>query len=290
MKKVFSSNAQLAHAWANSLQDEGRGSNMFFNGNTIYSYGEHYEIAKFVTAKNGQKVCFVNSNGYSNTTAKHTAHVFNAIPDGIPTFKIPFISGSSYHYGRHNYSHYFNAALLGGIIEKILVECKNLCEAQIKARSNFRSFLDAREQYNNIVEICTLFEIEIPERPENYEEARLKSDHLRSTQTERENAKEQKELQKSIELLQKWLIHDYNGQLYNIPVHLRISKDGQQIETTKGAKVDIEAAQRLLNKLRKNEDVKGETINGFTLIENNTDHVKIGCHVINWDIINKLFN
>jgi hypothetical protein len=288
MKKVFSSNAQLAHAWANSLQDEGRGSNMFFNGNTIYSYGAHYEIAKFVRAKNGQKVCFVNSNGYSNTTAKHTAHVFNAIPDGIPTFKVPFINGSSYYYGSRQ--HYFNLSLLGGIIEKILVDCKNLCEAQIKARSNFRSFLDAREQYNNIVEICTLFDLETPQRPENYEEARLKSEHLRNTQKEREDAKEQKELQKSIELLQKWLSHDYNGQLYNIPVHLRVSKDGQLIETTKGAKVDIEAAQRLLNKLRKNEDVKGEKINGFTLIENNNEHVKIGCHVINWPIINKLFN
>lgn len=288
MKKVFSSNAQLAHSWANSLQEDGRGSNMFFNGYTIYSYGAHYEIAKFVTAKNGQKVCFVNSNGYSNTTAKHTAHVWNAIPDGIPTFKVPFISGSSYYYGAKQ--QYFNVELLGGIISAMLVECKNLCTAQIKARTNFRPFLDAKKQLNNIVEICTLFELELPQRPDNYEEARLKNEHLINTQKERADAREQKELQKSIELLEKWTNHEYNGQLYNIPVHLRVSRDGQLIETTKGAKVGIEAATRLLNRLRNNEDVKGEKIDGFTLIENNTDHVKIGCHVINWSIINKIFN
>ena len=282
MKKVFSSNSQLAHVWANQLQPEGRASSMFFNGPVIYSYGHHYEIARFVIANTGQKVCFVNANGYSNSTAKHTQHVWNAIPDGIRTFKVPFL-----YYGSRQ--HCFSVEHLPGIISAMLVECKNLCHDQIKARTNFYSFNKASGRYETIKEICFLFGIEIPARPENWDDAKKKAENLRATQGERQRAKELKEIEKNKELLAKWLQHEFNGQLYNVPVHLRVSKDGHLIETTKGAKVDVESALRLLAKIRKNEDVKGEKIYGFTVIENTADHVKIGCHTISWDVINQLF-
>lgn len=286
MKKVFSSNSQLAHVWANQLQDEGRASSMFFNGPVIYSYGHHYEIARFIEANNGQKVCFVNANGYSNSTAKHTQHVWNAIPDGVPTFKVPFATGSTYSYNR---VHHIDVQSLPGIISAMLVECKNLCHDQIKARTNFHFFSQASGRYETIVEICQLFNLDIPARPENWDDARIKSENLRATLWDRQKVKEQKELEKAKELLAKWLQHEFNGQLYNIPVHLRISRDGKLIETTKGAKVNLETALRLLPKLRNNEDVKGEKIDGFTFIENTPDHVKIGCHTISWDVINQLF-
>ena len=284
MKKVFSSNSELAHVWANQLQYEGRSGNMFFYGPVIYSYGYHYEIARFIEAPNGTKVCFINSNGYSNSTAKHTRHVRHAIPDGIPVYNVPFVrSGWSRDQG-------ISVESLGGIIALMLVECKNKIYDQTKARTNYYSFIEAAGIYANIEEICNLFGIQVPERPENWETARIKSEHLRDTVVERENAKKQKALEKQRELLEKWLRHDYNGTLYNIPVHLRVSTDGKLIETTKGAKVNIEAAFRLLAKLISNEDVKGEKIDGFTVIENTSDHVKIGCHTISWPVINKLFN
>lgn len=286
MKKVFSSNSQLAHVWANQLQPEGRASSMFFYGPVIYSYGHHYEIARFIEAPNGQKVCFVNANGYSNSTAKHTQHVWAAIPDGIPTFKVPFATGSTYSYNR---VHHIDVQSLPGIISAMLVECKNFIYDQLKARTNFYSFSQAAGRYETIVEICQLFNLDIPGRPDNWDEAKKKADHLRATQGERQKAKELKELEKAKELLAKWLQHEYNGQLYNIPVHLRISRDGKLIETTKGAKVDLQAGLRLLAKLRNGSDVKGEKIDGFTLIENTLDHVKIGCHTISWPVINQLF-
>ena len=286
MKKVFSSNSQLAHVWANQLQYEGRASSMFFYGPVIYSYGHHYEIARFLETDGGQKVCFVNANGYSNSTAKHTAHVWAAIPDGIPTFKVPFATGSTYSYNRQ---HYISVDILPGIIAAMLVECKNLCHDQIKARTNFYSFSEAAGRYETIVEICQLFNIEIPARPENYEAARIKSEYLRATKLDRELARKEKAAQKEADLLEKWLQYEFNGQLYNVPVHLRVSRDGKLVETTKGAKVDLQAGLRLLAKLRNGSDVKGEKIDGFTLIENTLDHVKIGCHTISWPVINQLF-
>jgi hypothetical protein len=286
MKKVFSSNSELAHVWANQLQSEGRASSMFFYGPVIYSYGHHYEIARFLETDGGQKVCFVNANGYSNSTAKHTAHVWNAIPDGIPTYKVPFATGSTYSYNR---VHHIDVQSLPGIIAAMLVECKNLFYDQTKARENFYKFNEGHAKFETIKEICALFNIPVPARPENYEAARIKSEHLRSTKLDRELARKEKAAQKEAELLAKWLQHEFNGQLYNVPVHLRISRDGRLIETTKGAKVDLQAGLRLLAKLRNNQDVKGEKIDGFTLIENTLDHVKIGCHTISWPVINQLF-
>ena len=287
MKKVFSSHSELAHVWANQLQYEGRASSMFFYGPVIYSYGYHYEIARYIETPNGQKVCFINSNGYSSSTAKHTRHVTHAIPAGIPVFHVPFVR-SSYYYGRSSQG--ISVENISGIVDALLVECKNFIFDQLKARTNSYPFNQAAGKYHDIEQICGLFGIEIPNRPENWEKARIKSEYLRDTAVERQTAKQQREIEKQKELLEKWLRHEYNGQLYNIPVHLRVSTDGQLVETTKGAKVELASALRLLAKLRSNTDVKGEKIGGFTLIENTLDHVKIGCHTITWPVINQFFN
>lgn len=287
MRTVFNSNSELAHVWANQLQTEGRTNNMFFNGPVIYSYGTHYEIARFITAPNGQKVCFVNSNGYSSSTAKHTAHVWNAIPDGILVFRVPFIKGVSGYW--HRQSHFIEINRLDKVIESMLIQCQNLVFNQLKAVSSFHAFFDANNLFNEIQEICSLFGLDIPARPENWDKAKEKADHLRATQGEREKAKELKKLEKDKELLNKWLNHEYHGQLYEIPVHLRLSTDGTKIETTKGAKVETSKALVLLEKLQKHDAV-GEKINGFTVIENTLDHVKIGCHLIAWPVINQVFN
>lgn len=287
MKTVFSSNSELAHVWANQLQNEGSANNMFFNGPVIYSYGTHYEIARFVEAPNGQRVCFVNLNGYSNSTAKHTSHVWNAIPDGILAYRVPFINGVGGYW--HRQTHYFDLKEFNKVIDAMLIQCQNLVFDQLNAVSRFQAFYQANNIFNEIQEICTLFDLDIPARPENWDKAKEKADHLRATQGQREKAKELKKLEKEKELLNKWLNHEYNGQLYGIPVHLRLSSDGTKIETTKGAKVGLDSALRLLAKIQANQNVKGEKIDGFTLIESTLDHVKIGCHLIAWPVINQVF-
>lgn len=75
MKKVFTDKSDVAHLWANQLQDEARTSgNFYFNGPTIYSYGRHFPIAKHVEHK-GQKAVLFTTRSYSNTTSKHISVV-----------------------------------------------------------------------------------------------------------------------------------------------------------------------------------------------------------------------
>jgi hypothetical protein len=286
MRKVFSSHSALAHVWANQLQNEGRSANMFFNGASIYSYGSHYEIAKFVDAPNGEQVVFINSNGYSSSTGKHTNHVLHAIPKNIKSFSVPFTRGGGYW----NVGQYFELNDLGGIIEKISVEIDRLLTSQLSARSSTSQFYQASRLRANQIEICDLFNIKLPNEPENWLKASEKATFLDATASDRQKVKEAKELVRIKEHLAKWLNHEFNGQLYNIPIHFRLSKDGSNIETTKGAKVSKIEALKLLAKVRANQDVIGEKIGGFTVLGHNDQDITIGCHVMDWDLINSFFN
>lgn len=80
VKQVFD-NAQCAHVWASRSQEEGRTStnNMFFIGDTIYSYGRHFPMAMFYRMDNGQQVVFENDDSYSVSTSRHQSYVRRAL-------------------------------------------------------------------------------------------------------------------------------------------------------------------------------------------------------------------
>ena len=284
--KTFENNAQLAHAYANATHDSGKAHNMFFEGNVIYSYGYHYEIAHRVKTDTNEVVIFINDNGYSNSTAKHVNHVVNAIPEDVLMFRVPFVRPAE-GYGTINK---FKIEYLPAIIERMALNVKNFCHDQINARSNPNHFFSASRLYRDIIEICDLFNLNCPAEPENWNEAQNKATELNASAYDRKISAELKAMEKERENLNKWLNYDYNGQLYNVPVHLRVSKCGQFVETTKGAKVTISEAKILLARLKAGHDVKGYDLEGFKVIENTSDHVKIGCHVINWSVINQTFN
>lgn len=84
MKTLFS-NRQLAHVWANQTQEHGRGSNMFFEGKKIWSYGYHYLAAEIHKVK-GKTFALVNSENYSNTTAKHLSCIRSGLHQLMPYF------------------------------------------------------------------------------------------------------------------------------------------------------------------------------------------------------------
>lgn len=74
MKKVVDSR-QVAHLWAHQSQSEARNSNgsVFFDGDTIFSYGRHFPMARHV---NG--VVLQTTKRYSVTTSKHQSYVAQA--------------------------------------------------------------------------------------------------------------------------------------------------------------------------------------------------------------------
>lgn len=74
--KVIYNNKQLCHVWAHQTQQHGRNANksLFFNNKVIYSYGDHFPAAKIY-----DDVVLINSETYSNTTAKHLSNIRSAV-------------------------------------------------------------------------------------------------------------------------------------------------------------------------------------------------------------------
>lgn len=66
-------NQQLADNFVNG-KTKSHGSNMFIEGNTIYSYGYHFKIAVRY-----DDIILFNSNDYSSSTQRQKSHVLTAI-------------------------------------------------------------------------------------------------------------------------------------------------------------------------------------------------------------------
>lgn len=66
-------NTQVAHLWANHSRANARGSHFYFEGDTIYSYGSHFPIARHYKG-----AVLFTTKGYSVTTAQHKSYVRQA--------------------------------------------------------------------------------------------------------------------------------------------------------------------------------------------------------------------
>ena len=91
MKTVFD-NHMLAHVWAQRSQAYGKTSNgnFYFDAGTLYSYGSHFKVAKFVSTRGdtGQAVLF-NNRRYSMSTGRHQSLARNAVRGlGLPVFTV----------------------------------------------------------------------------------------------------------------------------------------------------------------------------------------------------------
>jgi hypothetical protein len=162
MKTVFNSNLQLAKMWATQTQYTGKGPSMFFKDQTLYSYGEHFELAKFVEAPNGQQVIFVNDNYYSMTTRKHLNIALSVIPKGFYCFVIPF---ERYFYGPGMHRNdYFKTDNLPFIINRMKDKVASILKKQSNAKKNTDYFNYAFGQIDQINLICHLFKLPLIEK------------------------------------------------------------------------------------------------------------------------------
>jgi hypothetical protein len=91
-KQVFKHSREVAHVWAQQRQAYGKNptGNIYFDGHTIFSYGSHFPIARFVYGKggkpcmiDGKQVVLFTTRTYSPTTNGHLNDVRNALR-GLP--------------------------------------------------------------------------------------------------------------------------------------------------------------------------------------------------------------
>jgi hypothetical protein len=68
-------NAEVAHIWANQSRTSGKGSNFYFQGPNLYSYGRHFMVGRILSTG----VAVITTSGYSNSTARHISYARRAV-------------------------------------------------------------------------------------------------------------------------------------------------------------------------------------------------------------------
>jgi DNA polymerase III delta prime subunit len=301
MKTVFT-NSQLCHVWAQQKQPHGRGSNMYFEGSVIYSYGPHFPAAAFHTIK-GQRIVLINSKNYSVSTAKHLSHIFRAVLDlpGVKIFHVPNVL--DFH-SEENFLELSNA-----VIQKI---DEGLSKKIVKRVDDKRSFL---ESLNYSLKILNEFEAldakKITEIPsiildaieENFEKrlahflatAGDRAQKAREAQLRKE-LKEKRELEQFPFFIAHW---EKTGQWpsdYSLkPSDARrvLGFDvffihGNIVKTSRGAQVSLAEALNALEKIENKTIKEGESVGAFAFQEVSNGLARISCHVFDMGRSKKL--
>jgi hypothetical protein len=283
-------NSELTHIWANQSQTHGKGSNMFFENETIYSYGYHFKIAQYVTNKDGIKCIFLNQRSYSNSTNKQQSLVFRSIPENVTFYRVVSfddVQGTRAH--KDNLTHYINEAEklqnLTIRANKLKMGYLNQLNSQMDIFNKYCLFfsLNDLEQFNPIfgigLSLSERFD-KLTEWVKMYEN----SDQLLEwsiKQTENEKKAKIKAIEKakeSIELFRQFKISSIYANIGHYL--LRYNKETDNVETSGGVKmgknVFLSAYQRLIN----NQLTKGQHVGDYVFNGIDNEIVSVGCHKI----------
>lgn len=271
MKTVFSSNYDCIHIYAQRTQDKGRSSsgNVFFQNDTLYSYGKHFELAKFV----GDNVVLVNDTRYSVSTTKHQYITEQALRQ----YGCIYISSWDIREVNSRLEILKDKLSKAKKPEIYISEALALIEAHKESQ---RIYADKSVSYTfefpKLQEFEALFNSSV-----NVD--KLKERQAKIRQEEQETFQQFKVAFANFEPYEalKWKAKSK----YDL---IRISIDSQFIETSQNVKIDISEAKKLYKALSMGIDIVGQKIGYYTINANNGSYLKIGCHNIKINHIHEI--
>lgn len=275
--------SEVAHLWAHKSQDWAKSKgigNLFFEGDTIYSYGKHFPIARLVQDKNGVNVVLFTNRDYSVTTSKHKHQVRGAIPHGTKIFYVQ------------------NPDETPDIreIKRKEESAANLIAKSKKARANKAGYLSSAESLiNDAKELSKFFNIKCKiATPKGLENAAEQILQAQKEQKERAKRAEQEAIKRAQESIDLWK----KGERVSIPYNVKTAfgrieetepkSNGPELVTSKGARVPLEHVKKVAPLVRslitqgKAYKANGHTIHlgHYKLDEITTDgSLRAGCHL-----------
>ena len=287
MTKIVVSPETVAHLWANQVQQEAKNSNrsFYFYGPSIYSYGSHFEIARHVTNKKGEKAVLFTTRSYSVITAKHISIVSSACSH-LNKIYIPAKNFDTYK-GEDNF--YCWISQLDGQF-KLLAKARKK-EVYIAA---IQRIINQVEVYCNFTGLKPPAELKKLMKASNSEEFNSYLASKSKLIAAREKAKKVKEAKKLAQDLIDWrkfeiqrLYTNYSGFDY-----LRYNSEKKRIETSQGVEVPVQIAKEfyiyvlsIINGAGACTDCNKQLLHyNVTSIDKN--QIKIGCHTIKIDECN----
>lgn len=272
--------SNCAHGWANQLSTEGHSSNLFFDGNIIFSYGRHFPIAIL----DHQRV-FFTTRYYSRSTAKQKGRVLSAVSH-LQIIYVPFLPN---HF--ENVNEYFvnqNVDLWIEGLEKAFLQFSSK-KGKSEAVRTVRSIISQLEAFVQKLGLKPSSKLRKVLRSPlliaingHDQQMQLKATARAASRLIRQTASFASKLLEwrtgSLNLLNSYDPED--GEL----TYLRFNGKHNRIETSKAIKVPIDVAKRfysyIINTLNSSEvEVDYEILN-FKVKLISKDFVIVGCHKI----------
>ncbi|OCX54230.1 hypothetical protein BEL04_08200 [Mucilaginibacter sp. PPCGB 2223] len=273
----------VAHAWANHQDGSGigAGGNMLYGSSCVYSYGDHFMIARHVKNDKGERAVLFTERTYSQTTAKHIAIVRNA----------------SSHL---NLIHVADPALnkeelFNDWQERMISVAEKLADA--KRPQKYATEIE--KLYHEAERYADFFGYEMPEllvMAGNIRNSETFMAYLTKDRAEREaeKAEESERLKKlHAQRLKDWRAFKSNGTgSLDGWDYLRFLEQTCEVETTQRVIFTLFDAKALYRFI-KDTIAKGsysensEQFLGYDIIEINKAYVRIGCHKVALKEINR---
>lgn len=270
MRTVLRNHDEVCHVWAQQKQSQGKSGNIFFDGVSIYSYGRHFEMARFVDAE----TVFITVRRYSVSTAKHLGLVHRAVTHKT-VFCVP-----SFTDHREN-------------LVYLIDQAKDSYDEAKRARKYAESCIDRAKCYvDEARQYMTKFQGEVPDshrelwlalHTETYLNSEVQAQLLakaRAAQAAEREATKQARLQREAEQaaqLEKWIAGELEWGRFSA-MRLRVKDD--EVQTTHGAAVPLIEARKLYRALKAGLNVAGQHIGHYTVTRVTETEMIIGCHNI----------
>jgi len=278
MKKVFSNTSETIHVFAQQLQDEGsnQSRSVYFTQNKIYSYGSHYLLGEFINPE----TIIINDFGHSVTTSKHISEL---------------------NYATNHLQQFFTSSIC---IDSVNKDIEGNLKSLIKARKPslyINTICQAIGRLNKWAEFCKETKsFKNDYKTESYKyrllpgnlilkklnkisAALLTPDYLQKIQEQGKKdliklkAKNKRELKVKLIEFNTYKINRFN--IGNLD-YLRLSKEGFQVETSQGIRIDLNEAKRLYFGIKNKFNVVGNKIGYYTIDKIDSKALIIGCHSI----------
>ncbi len=266
----------VAHLWAHKSQEFARnpGHNFYFHGDTIYSYGSHFPIARHVTRKGRSAVLFT-TRSHSVTTSGHKWTVEGACRH-LTVFHVADVTAS-----RPQFAEYRSRYMA-------------LVTKYAKARTRkpeilacLRGLVSEANQYADFFGLRARLTL-----PDDLTAMIAECQAIEKRERERKQREERKREREAQERLQKWI----DGQSDYCPAYgpIRLRIVGDELQTSRGARVPLAHAVKAFRAIKRLHD-KGQTYerNGHTIhlghfaldAVDSAGNVRAGCHEVAWDEI-----
>ena len=279
-------NHALYHAFAHQTDNDAQNANrsMFIDGDTIYSYGRHFPMARHAQPN----IILFTTDSYSNTTAKQLSQLRGAIPPSKTVFRVADVLANDHSSHLANFKDYATRYI-------------ELLEQASRARTNTEWLLDQAltlaAQANSYA-----YNFDVEHAPINTDGIDLES--IKEVVIARKAAKkleavklEQKKQREQSKQIKAWQDNEPNTRAPSTnKVYLRIV--GDNIQTSKGAQIPVNDAPQLWNMIGTCRKEKQAFIPNDKFIKyaghynlNKIDskgNLSVDCHYIEFDQIKRL--